>query len=88
MKRALDFLRERTSATGTLEITGGASFAYVFGKVLVFLLVVQGATGAALAAFYSPSSTDAGPRSRTSRIRRRWAGSSPGCTITEALRSS
>jgi ubiquinol-cytochrome c reductase cytochrome b subunit len=59
VKRALDFLRERTAVTGTLEITGGASLAYVFGKVLVFLLVVQGATGAALAAFYSPSSTDA-----------------------------
>ncbi|MGN6106874.1 MAG: cytochrome b N-terminal domain-containing protein, partial [Kofleriaceae bacterium] len=36
-----------------------ASFAYVFGAVLVFLLGVQAVTGAALAAFYSPSSTDA-----------------------------
>ena len=63
MKRApqavIEFLRERTAVTGTLDIRGGASFAYVFGKVLVFLLVVQAATGAALAAFYSPSSTDA-----------------------------
>jgi ubiquinol-cytochrome c reductase cytochrome b subunit len=59
VKRALGFLRERTAVTGTLQITGGASFAYVFGKVIVFLLVVQAATGAALAAFYSPSSTDA-----------------------------
>ena len=61
MKRVLGFLRERVavSTTTPLEISGGASFAYVFGKVLVFLLVVQAATGAALAAFYSPSSTDA-----------------------------
>lgn len=59
MKRAIAFLRERTAATGTLDIQGGASFAYVLGKVLAFLLVVQAATGVALAAFYSPSSTDA-----------------------------
>ena len=37
----------------------GASFAYVFGRVLVVLLGVQALTGVALAAFYSPSSTDA-----------------------------
>lgn len=59
MTRALAWLRERTAVTGTLDIQGGASLAYVFGKVLVFLLVLQAATGAALAAFYSPSSTDA-----------------------------
>ena len=59
MKRAVEFLRERTAVTSTIDIQGGASFAYVFGKVLVFLLVMQAATGAALAAFYSPSSTDA-----------------------------
>lgn len=56
-----DFLRERglggERAPGV--IAGGASFAYVFGTVLVFLLVVEAVTGAALAAFYSPSSTDA-----------------------------
>ena len=59
MNRITAFMRERVGVTGTLEIQGGASFAYVFGKVLVMLLVVQAATGAALAAFYSPSSTDA-----------------------------
>lgn len=59
MKRLITFLRERTAVSGTLDIGGGASFAYVFGKVLVFLLLVQAATGVALAAFYSPSSTDA-----------------------------
>jgi ubiquinol-cytochrome c reductase cytochrome b subunit len=40
-------------------IVGGASLAYVFGVVLVFLLGVEAATGIALAAFYAPSSTDA-----------------------------
>jgi ubiquinol-cytochrome c reductase cytochrome b subunit len=59
VKRAVAFLRERVAKTGTLEIKGGASFAYVFGKVLVFLLLVQALSGVALAAFYSPSSTDA-----------------------------
>jgi ubiquinol-cytochrome c reductase cytochrome b subunit len=38
---------------------GGASFAHVFGTVLVFLLGLEAVTGIALAAFYSPSSTDA-----------------------------
>ncbi|MGE0550789.1 MAG: cytochrome b N-terminal domain-containing protein [Kofleriaceae bacterium] len=40
-------------------IEGGASFAYAFGAVLVFMLGVQAITGIALAAFYSPSTTDA-----------------------------
>jgi ubiquinol-cytochrome c reductase cytochrome b subunit len=40
-------------------IVGGPSFAYVFGWVLVLLLGVEAITGAALAAFYSPSTTDA-----------------------------
>jgi ubiquinol-cytochrome c reductase cytochrome b subunit len=60
VKRVLEFLRERAAVHATpLQIEGGASFAYVAGKVLVFLLVLQAATGAALAAFYAPSSTDA-----------------------------
>jgi ubiquinol-cytochrome c reductase cytochrome b subunit len=41
------------------KLLTGASFAYVFGAVLMFLLVVEGVTGFALAAFYSPSATDA-----------------------------
>jgi len=59
------FLRERTgifnapSRPRALMIEGGASFAYVFGSVLVFLLVFEALTGLALSAFYSPSSTDA-----------------------------
>jgi ubiquinol-cytochrome c reductase cytochrome b subunit len=40
-------------------LAGGASFAYVFGVVLVFLLLVEAVSGIALAAFYAPSSADA-----------------------------
>lgn len=61
MKDAIrTYLRERgLSGAGAPATIGGASFAYVFGAVLVFLLVLQAVTGIALAAFYSPSSTDA-----------------------------
>ncbi len=41
------------------RIPGGPSFAYVFGWVLVLLVAVEAVTGAALAAFYAPSTTDA-----------------------------
>jgi ubiquinol-cytochrome c reductase cytochrome b subunit len=56
-----DFLRERglTADGAPAMMAGKASFAYVFGSVLLFLLVVEAVSGAALAAFYSPSSTDA-----------------------------
>ncbi len=62
--RVVAFLRERagldsTGAEAPRMIEGGASFAYVFGSVLVFLLAFEAITGAALAAFYSPSTTDA-----------------------------
>lgn len=40
-------------------IAGGASFAYAFGAVAAFLLVVEAVSGIALSAFYAPSSTDA-----------------------------
>jgi len=54
------FLRERGLAGGDAPATiGGASFAYVFGSILVFLLVLEAVSGLALAAFYAPSSTDA-----------------------------
>lgn len=65
MKKVIVFIRERTGVR-RLEgpppapmIEGGASLAYVFGAVLVFLLGLEALTGLALAAFYSPSSTDA-----------------------------
>jgi ubiquinol-cytochrome c reductase cytochrome b subunit len=56
-----DFLRERgLGGDGApAMIAGGASFAYVFGAVLMFLLLVEAISGVALAAFYAPSSTDA-----------------------------
>lgn len=54
------YLRERVPVRGTPAVMpSGASFAHVFGTVLVFLLGLEAVTGAALAAFYSPSTTDA-----------------------------
>ncbi|MDB4963177.1 MAG: Cytochrome b/b6 domain protein [Myxococcales bacterium] len=54
------FLRDRIplDRNGAM-MAGGVSFAHVFGTVLVFLLGIQVVTGIALAAFYSPSATDA-----------------------------
>jgi ubiquinol-cytochrome c reductase cytochrome b subunit len=52
--------RERAALSGNpRQLSAGASFAYVFGVVLMFLLVVEGVTGIALATVYSPSTTDA-----------------------------
>ncbi len=54
------FLRDRVPLDRAPSmLAGGASFAHVFGTVLVFLLGIQALTGLALAAFYSPSATDA-----------------------------
>ncbi|MCW5806530.1 MAG: cytochrome b N-terminal domain-containing protein [Deltaproteobacteria bacterium] len=54
------WVRERLGAAGApAMLEGGPSFAYVFGSVLVFLLVFEGLTGIALGMFYSPSTTDA-----------------------------
>ncbi len=63
--RVGDWFDERTGYREALEraldedVLGGARFAYVFGSVLVFLLVLQMTTGIFLAMYYSPSSTDA-----------------------------
>jgi ubiquinol-cytochrome c reductase cytochrome b subunit len=61
VKKLVEFFRERAAVrdASTATIKGGASFAYVFGTVLVFLLGLEALTGLALAAFYSPSATDA-----------------------------
>jgi ubiquinol-cytochrome c reductase cytochrome b subunit len=61
LQKALAFVRERTGiGDGTPRtIVGGPSIAYVFGWVIVFLILLEVVTGAALAAFYSPSSTSA-----------------------------
>jgi quinol-cytochrome oxidoreductase complex cytochrome b subunit len=60
-----DWLDERTghrrAVHSALEepVLGGASFVYVMGSVLLFLLILQAVTGALLAFYYSPSATDA-----------------------------
>jgi ubiquinol-cytochrome c reductase cytochrome b subunit len=60
-----DWLDERLGHRALLKafldepIPGGARWSYVFGSVLVFLLVVQAVTGVLLASFYAPSATDA-----------------------------
>lgn len=65
MKNMLDWLDERTGYRGAMnaalseEVPGGASFAYVFGSVLTFILILQITTGIFLAMYYSPSATDA-----------------------------
>ena len=61
MTRVIGYLRERGlgGSGDPATIAGGASFAYAFGVVLMFLLVVEAVSGMALAAFYAPSSTDA-----------------------------
>ncbi len=55
------WLRERVPRPegASATMAGGASFAHSLGAALVFLLVVEAVTGIALAAFYSPSTTDA-----------------------------
>ena len=40
-------------------VRGGASWAYVFGSLLLFVLINQALTGVLLMAFYAPSATDA-----------------------------
>jgi len=60
-----DWLDRRTGYRAALHwgldepVAGGASFAYVFGSVLAFLLGLQIVTGILLATAYSPSATDA-----------------------------
>jgi ubiquinol-cytochrome c reductase cytochrome b subunit len=65
VKRVLDWLDDRTGYRGVIRhsleepVPGGASFAYVFGSVLTFVLLLQMTTGVFLAMYYSPSATDA-----------------------------
>ena len=65
MKRLLDWLDERSGYRRVVaqaldeDVVGGASFAYVFGSVLTFILLLQFTTGVFLAMYYSPSATDA-----------------------------
>jgi ubiquinol-cytochrome c reductase cytochrome b subunit len=63
--RVLAWLDERTGYRAVFEaaldepVRGGASWAYVFGSVLTFILLLQAGTGVLLAMYYSPSATDA-----------------------------
>jgi ubiquinol-cytochrome c reductase cytochrome b subunit len=65
VKRLLDWLDDRSGYRGAAQraldepVLGGASFFYVFGSVLLFLLILQMTTGVLLAFYYSPSATDA-----------------------------
>jgi len=65
LTQGLDWLDNRTGYRGAIdkaldeEVLGGASFAYVFGSVLTFVLLLQMVTGIFLAMYYSPSATDA-----------------------------
>lgn len=65
LKRALDGVDERTgyrralAELGSVNTKGGPSWAYVLGSTTAVLFLVLAATGIALAAFYSPSVTDA-----------------------------
>ena len=59
LKRTFDWLDERSgyravvSAALDEEVPGGSSFAYVFGSVLSFILILQMTTGVFLAMYYS-----------------------------------
>jgi len=60
------WIRERFTASRTSGLAPAnptlipaPSFAYVAGWVLVMFLVIEATTGAALAAFYAPTTTDA-----------------------------
>jgi ubiquinol-cytochrome c reductase cytochrome b subunit len=65
MKRALDWLDDRTGYRKALDtalvepVPGGASWLYVFGSVLTFILALQLVTGLMLAFYYSPSAQTA-----------------------------
>jgi ubiquinol-cytochrome c reductase cytochrome b subunit len=65
LKRFLDWLDSRTSYRSLLHIAlyesipGGARWQYVFGSAVTVLILMQAATGIALEAYYSASTTDA-----------------------------
>ena len=65
LKAAADWLDHRTGYRAAVghaldePVAGGASFAFVFGSVLTFILLLQMVTGILLALYYSPSSQTA-----------------------------
>lgn len=60
-----EWIEDRTGLSNLLKIAldepvhGGAKWSYVFGSGLIFLFLLQAATGIVMASFYSPSSTSA-----------------------------
>jgi quinol-cytochrome oxidoreductase complex cytochrome b subunit/mono/diheme cytochrome c family protein len=59
-----DWIEDRTRISRLLKVhlpsyRGGARWSYIFGSGLVFLFILQAATGIIMANFYSPSSTSA-----------------------------
>jgi ubiquinol-cytochrome c reductase cytochrome b subunit len=65
LKAAADWLDDRTGFRKVVHtaleepVAGGASYAYVFGSVLTFVLILQMTTGILLAMYYSPSASTA-----------------------------
>ncbi len=65
MRKFFDWLEDRSGYRAWLKtaldepVPGGASWAFVFGSVITFVLVLQIVTGLLLASYYSPSSTTA-----------------------------
>ena len=65
LQRAADWFDERTGYRSLLAsaadepVPGGARWSYVWGSCLVFVLIVQAATGVVMATVYSPSTATA-----------------------------
>ncbi len=65
LRKVVDWIDERAGIRALWryaadeEIPGGANMRYVFGSVLMFLFMQQVVLGILLAAYYSPSATDA-----------------------------
>ncbi len=65
LAKIIDWLDERAAIkklwheAANEEIPGGAKARYVFGSVLMYLFMQQVVLGILLAAYYSPSATDA-----------------------------
>jgi ubiquinol-cytochrome c reductase cytochrome b subunit len=65
LRRVGDWFDERVGHRAVIQhaleepVPGGASIAYVFGSVLLFILILQLTTGVLLAFYYAPSATDA-----------------------------
>jgi ubiquinol-cytochrome c reductase cytochrome b subunit len=61
LQKARDWIGERTlrSPTESPKLKGGASFAFVFGWMLVLLLAIEGVTGVVMSFYYSSSTASA-----------------------------